>query len=85
LSIVESLSEKFIIYPNPTERYVFVEGLIGSNKLTLYAASGVAYKSLNTNSNSARVDLIGLASGLYFLTIYDNDGIPLATKRIVKQ
>jgi hypothetical protein len=85
LSIVESLSEKFIIYPNPTERYVFVEGLIGNNKLTLYAESGVAYKSLNTDSNSARVDLIGLASGLYFLTIYDNDGIPLATKRIVKQ
>ena len=53
------------IFPNPTSDFITIEAE-GLQQVTLMDLSGKTLKRLPTNSNSQRLDLSGLPSGMYF-------------------
>lgn len=73
---------KVIIYPNPFENFITVEG-IANAKFNLVNAVGQTLISGNSISNSLTLDVSSLASGIYFISI--ENGNTLNTHKIIKK
>jgi N-acetylneuraminic acid mutarotase len=71
----EALKAEIKVYPNPTEESLSINGLNLSNTVSLevFDSSGKAVKSGELNGNS--FDVSELNSGLYFMTIKENDEV----------
>lgn len=69
------------IYPNPVTTILQIESpLTQSNKLTIRNQLG---QTILTANNETQIDLTGLSSGIYFITI--QQGQKTTTKKFVKQ
>jgi hypothetical protein len=76
LSINESASSIFKIYPNPTKNYVSVDGLqaVSNASYEIYDITGkliVSKTFLSTTNNE--IDLNAVKPGIYFLNLYSNN------------
>ncbi|WP_242206543.1 FG-GAP-like repeat-containing protein [Aestuariivivens insulae] len=82
-------NEAFKIYPNPVSQYLYINVNTRFNtnaEALLYSLTGqLVYKShLNlSTSNTASINLDGIAKGFYVLQLVDNSGQALKTQRIV--
>lgn len=74
------LAENYAVSPNPAVNMITVNGGIGT--LEVRNAIGQTILSQEHTSNS-QVDISGLQSGVYFITLIDESGI--RTKQFVKQ
>ncbi|MEZ5007236.1 MAG: T9SS type A sorting domain-containing protein [Chitinophagales bacterium] len=86
LPIKENLSAKSIaVYPNPTKSQIYVsiddENLY---KVILLDIEGRPIKTMNYLNKGMQISLDDVASGIYFLSIYDNESMRVSSKKIVK-
>lgn len=68
------------IYPNPADQYINIEGLKKGTTLTIYNTIGQIKYQMQSQYPKARIDLSGLASGIYLLQVRDQDGAQHITK-----
>lgn len=67
LSVNEfELEQNIKLFPNPSNDYIQILGLIGNEKYTLYNVLGAEIKKGNI-SNNEQIDIRNLTNGLYFL------------------
>lgn len=69
------LNAEITVYPNPTEKSLFINGLNITNEVTLevFDSSGKAIGNGMLNGNE--YDVSDLSPGLYFMTIIENDTV----------
>ena len=85
LSVNEVLSNKFVVYPNPTTGLINVSNSdnIRLNKITVTDLNGRVVKSNNyDNLSDTQLNVSDLSAGMYLLTISSDQGT--AVKKIVK-
>lgn len=61
---------ELVIYPNPANQYLKLNGIFNSGEITIYNLSGVEMNqvySIEEDENSVTLDISGLTEGLYFL------------------
>ena len=69
------------IAPNPTTGLVFVQ----YSKPLNIVVSGIDGKIILEKSLSKDIDVAPLANGVYLITLYDEEGRKLLTKKLVKE
>lgn len=77
----------FSIYPNPAQDYISLQGEIlknGGNAVFLDAL-GKEVKNISFNSSNAKINISNLKRGVYFVNIYNNEGVKSTTQRLIKQ
>ncbi|MCD6062942.1 MAG: hypothetical protein K0R82_853 [Flavipsychrobacter sp.] len=79
VSVDEVNAGTFHVYPNPATSVLFVEAPAGSS-ISIMAMDG----KLAIAQAAGRVDVSGLAPGIYALRIYGNNGALLHTRKLVK-
>jgi len=73
------------VYPNPTNNFVNVAGLLSGQSLTLYDVLGrTVYQNLSTSQGVNSLSMGNLASGSYILTVKDLSGNVISRTRIQK-
>lgn len=74
-----------ILCPNPTSDYVDVKcnGNITVRELKVYDVYGKLLQAVEVNESLTRVDVSGLASGVYFIRVFSDKGI--ANKSFIKK
>jgi len=77
---ISRLAGKIQIYPNPAHDIIYINTPIAVN---LYLCS-IQGKVLKQVKKSNRVSLQGLAEGIYFLQIYDQQDRLIKTEKIIK-
>ena len=85
LAIKDHEHTSYSIYPNPAEDYVTIKGLGGVNTLTLFSSTGQVLRTIYSTGSSDRINLSGLTSGVYNLTIQNEKEGTLVTKKIFKR
>jgi uncharacterized repeat protein (TIGR03803 family) len=79
-------SEKVKVYPNPfTNSTTISINTAGTNYLELTDVTGRKLKSLEFTGNEYTLSAEGLASGMYFMRIFDRDKNVVGTTKIVVQ
>jgi hypothetical protein len=77
--IKENLSDKFIVYPNPSNGVVYIDSKLQSQngfKVDVMNALGSIVKSDNSQIlSNYSIDMSGLASGIYIIRIISENGI----------
>lgn len=71
----QGLNSGISIYPNPTADFLFVAGYSGILSFELLNMAGVKVLSANNQMQIEKIDLTGLASGVYFLKINTLEGV----------
>ena len=87
-SIVHSIDEKLIVWPNPSEDFVSVNWTIsdGQNNLCLTDINGkmVKLKQVSSMENQSSLDITDIRPGVYFLTLRDNSGHIVRSAKVCK-
>ena len=86
LPIKENVFAKSIaVFPNPTQGHINIsidyENLY---KVILFDTEGKQIKTLSYLNKGMQISLDDVESGIYFLSIYDNESMRVASKKIVK-
>lgn len=87
-SIYETeLGEKINIYPNPAQNYLYIDVTDGSNGLsyTVINMLGQIVIRDNINDSNKRVNVSTINSGVYFISIYNDQKGVLKTVKMIKE
>ncbi|MCB2195038.1 MAG: T9SS type A sorting domain-containing protein [Bacteroidetes bacterium] len=87
-SIYETkLGEKINIYPNPAQNYLYIDVPDGSNGLsyTVINMLGQIVIRDNINDSNKRVNVSTIKSGVYFISIYNDQKGVLKTVKMIKE
>ena len=80
LSIEDNTFELGVsIYPNPTDRYLFIEGNVNPLSISIYNLLG---KKVLSAKNTNKVDVKELSSGVYMIKI--TDGVSQTNRKFIK-
>jgi len=66
---LESLTELFRVYPNPVNRYLYLESLTGIATARLYDLTGRLMKSMPLEHGTSVMEMDGLTAGSYILRL----------------
>jgi hypothetical protein len=81
-----SLAQHFHIYPNPANDQVFVDiKYDGPVTVLLTEAMGKTIRTLTNAKGKQEIDLSGLATGVYYLLGYNEEGKLIATGKIIHE
>jgi hypothetical protein len=84
-SALDDMSDsRFIIYPNPTRGRVTVSGLESGNSIRITSMTGALVLEKVALKDQEMISLEDQQSGLYFMTISDNDNVIGRYKLILK-
>lgn len=82
--IKEQEEDNVIIYPDPASNKIFISGLSGSNNIvSIYNLSGQIQKQVINLQNNAALDISGLSSGVYIISVSRADTKPESFKIVV--
>jgi len=79
---------KLIVFPNPSEGNITVKIMqdnLKGPKYLIYNLDGQLKDNGVIMSDLQKIDISSLASGIYLLTVYDNNGDLLASEKIIKE
>tara|TARA_B100000768_G_scaffold38941_1_gene37794 strand:- start:1780 stop:2379 length:600 start_codon:yes stop_codon:yes gene_type:complete len=68
---INTASVKYLIYPNPTSDFVYLSGINGNSKTTVYDITGKLLQS----TSEKKIDLSSYPNGLYILNIRSNNRV----------
>ena len=79
------LSNSIILYPNPAKEYVDVriDGDVNVTAMEVFDVYGKLINTVNVVDNPTRINVSGLANGMYFVRVTTNEGV--VTKTFVKK
>ena len=83
LDDINQLSDRIILYPNPTQNELNIESPYEIERITISDIIGVTKKSLNVKGNKIVVPISDLEKGTYLVSIRSSEGNH--TKKIVKE
>ncbi len=83
VGISSNLEETFVVYPNPVENNLVLNGLSGTGTIQLYGSMGQLIWNKNINDLSIPIDASDLEKGVYTLTVFTNGSA--YNSRIVKK
>ncbi len=77
VSIEELLisEKKYEIYPNPTSKFLTINGNLADSKITIYDIIGKMVLTKRVNASSAILDVADLLSGTYYIRIEGGNGV----------
>jgi len=78
---------KVIVFPNPTEDNITIKILqdkIEKPKYIIFNLSGQPENNGIITTNPQTIDISSLATGIYLLTVFDNNGDQIASEKIIK-
>ncbi|MBO4655466.1 MAG: choice-of-anchor J domain-containing protein [Bacteroidales bacterium] len=80
-----TLSQSISLMPNPADNYIDlrVNGNMTVKEAVVYNAFGQQVKTLELTDNHVRIDLSGMAAGMYFVRVNGDNGT--ATKKFIKK
>ncbi len=85
LSFAEVDLPELSIYPNPADKYLYINTNHGYQAL-LYSTDGrLVNQSRHTAGSLQPVDLSNIPSGIYFLRLIGDDGVQVSKKIVVKK
>jgi CotH kinase protein/Lamin Tail Domain/Secretion system C-terminal sorting domain len=70
------------IYPNPMTNNLTIESNNAMDRITIFNSLGVLIQDIKEKSTTINTDLSAYSEGVYFITVYDQNG--LTTKKIMK-
>ncbi len=73
------------VFPNPATKRITVSGLKGSGKLYLTNMSGQHLQVVNINTSNCDINVQNLPTGIYLVSVIDNNGLQVASQKIIKQ
>lgn len=76
-----NVEQSINVYPNPTNGWI---NITSSEPLKAIVTSAVG-RELMTIDDAQQIDMSSFASGYYFISLYNKDGVAVATRKIVKQ
>ena len=82
--LVNKSANNISIYPNPVNNNFTVAGLAGKSTIKITNTMGQKVLEQNTSANSLNLDVTGLKSGTYILSITD-DADRVAIKKFIKE
>lgn len=71
------------VYPNPASTFIAFQLSENNFKVQLFDITGKTVKSINSVGNNLRVSTTDLNNGVYFYSIYTNDGSLITTNKFV--
>jgi len=79
------LENSITLYPNPAREYVDirVEGEVNVTSMEVYDVYGKLVNTVNVIENPTRINVSGLANGMYFVRVTTEAG--MVTKTFVKR
>jgi hypothetical protein len=69
------------IYPNPASSIVYITSPVAVRAIV----TGIEGKTLMDQNNATAIDISNLASGLYFISVYNEDGERVKIEKLVKE
>jgi hypothetical protein len=77
-------SNEILVYPNPASNEIFIENYTGENPmLRIYNVSGQLLVQQKLGSGKQTVDTGTLLNGIYFVNLYDKNGISKTKKLVI--
>ena len=76
---INTTGTNYLIYPNPTFDYVYLSGINGASKATVYDITG----KLLLSTSEKKIDLSSYPKGLYIVNIRSNNSVN--THSIIKE
>ena len=76
---INTAGTNYLIYPNPTSDYVYLSGINGDSKATVYDITG----KLLLSTSKKKIDLSSYPNGLYIVNMSSNN--KSITQRIIKE
>jgi len=83
VGVEDNSTASFEIYPNPTTDFININGIAESSKMIIFNQSGMAVRTTIISQDNQRVDLAGLAKGMYMVMITDSKGT--STNKLIIQ
>jgi hypothetical protein len=83
-NIGNSKKQNIFLYPNPTNGYIFIEGLLPGNRIELFNSTGILLRKTSVESTIESISLKDNSPGIYLLRI-TNKHKTLDNFRIIKQ
>ncbi len=83
---VEVFTEKnVVLFPNPARQYVDIriDGDVNVTEMEVYDVYGKLINNLSVIENPTRINVTGLANGMYFVRVTTDEGV--ATKTFIKK
>ena len=74
-----SLDADLILYPSPTDNYLFIQGTTSQLSATVYNMLG---KQVLNTQNTDKIDVSGLSDGVYIIKI--SDGVNETQRKFIK-
>ena len=74
VSTPEIVTSHLNIYPNPANDFVVIEAK-NISEITILDLSGKVIYQTNTNSPKTRIDISSFNTGVYLLSVKDNDAL----------
>ena len=71
------------LYPNPADQSVIVDLEVGTYNIIFTDLMGKQVLQHSTNITHNNISTIGLSNGTYVVSVYDDSGVLLGTKRLV--
>lgn len=76
-------SSAFMIYPNPVSNMVTIQAGKPMTGVKIYNILGALMQEIKTSSENLNLDLSAYSHGVYFITVYNEDGF--TSKKIIKK
>ena len=85
VGIPEHLFNSIVLYPNPAKRFVDVrvDENVNVTNLEVYDVFGKLVNTVNVVDNPTRINISGLANGMYFVRVTTDEGV--VTKQFIKK
>jgi hypothetical protein len=68
-------STNLMIFPNPADDLLIIQGLNETGILKIYNVSGTLMKTVNLDADHAEINVSGLKEGMYLLHIETENGM----------
>ncbi len=83
-SITTTQLQKIELYPNPTTTQINFKGVNSSSTLIVYNSFGQAVLNKKINANSTQTNISNLPSGIYFVTLQNENNAVIFKQKMVK-
>lgn len=77
-------SVELTMYPNPTSDILYIEGLTGKSHIQIHDMAGKLVQALTTDTTAYELDMGGLSSGVYVVSVHNLGNRKRTTEQIIK-